>query len=178
MRMKMDKKYSRQAVTIVAALMLLCLYSVIFSFSEQDGEQSGSLSRMITEKCIDFFNNLSGKGWSAAVKEELAAYFENPIRKMAHFAEYACMAVLVYTMWRPWKERDRRLYLLVTVWVFVSAAADEIHQLFVPGRWGSFADVLLDTGGGIFGIVMCVCLERWWKHKKTKCKKRTSTLTE
>lgn len=152
----------------MTALMLLCLYMMIFSFSEQDGEQSGSLSRMISEKCVEFFNSISGKGWSTAIKEELATYFENPIRKMAHFAEYACMAVLVYTMWRPWQDRGRKLYLLVTVWVFVSAALDEIHQLFVPGRYGSIADVLLDTCGGIFGILLCVSIERYLNHQKIK----------
>lgn len=152
----------------MTALMLLCLYMMIFSFSEQDGEQSGSLSRMISEKCVEFFNSISGKGWSAAIKDELAAYFENPIRKMAHFAEYACMAVLVYTMWRPWMERNRKLYLLVTVWVFISAALDEFHQLFVSGRYGSIADVLLDTCGGIFGILICVLTERYWNRRKNK----------
>ena len=28
-------------------------------------------------------------------------------------------------------------------WVFVSAGADEFHQLFIPGRYGCFADVVL-----------------------------------
>ncbi|MBE5874320.1 MAG: VanZ family protein, partial [Lachnospiraceae bacterium] len=45
-----------------------------------------------------------------------------------------------------------------------SAAADEIHQLFVPDRWGSFADVLLDTCGGAFGVLICVFAERIY-HK-------------
>jgi VanZ family protein len=69
-------------------------------------------------------------------------------------------------MWCPWRDRGRKLYLLVTVWVFVSAALDEIHQLFVPGRYGSIADVLLDTCGGIFGILLCVLIEHYLNHKK------------
>ena len=158
----MNKKLHlrKMAVSIVAAMLLLCLYGIIFSFSEQDAATSGSLSHMISEKCVELVNTLTGGKWTESFMAGLADYFEHPIRKLAHFAEYACMGILVYTMWRPWKKRNKWLYLLVTVWVFVSAAGDEIHQLFVPGRYGCFADVLLDTIGGMFGILCCVLAEK------------------
>ena len=56
--------------------------------------------------------------------------------------------------------RGKRLYLLILVWVFVSGALDELHQLFVPDRWCSFADVCLDTCGGAFGLLLCVAVSR------------------
>ncbi len=154
------KSYSKWAVTIVAAIMLLCLYVLIFSFSAQNGEQSGGLSQRISAKCVELMNNLSGKNWTTIFRQELAAYFENPIRKLAHFAEYACMGILVYAMWRPFRRRGKKLYLIVCLWVFLSAAGDEVHQLFVPGRYGSLADVLLDTCGGAFGTWMCAWLDK------------------
>lgn len=157
--MEIRQKRRKQIVTIVAVLLLSLLYSMIFSFSAQDGEQSGGLSLMISEKCVEFVNSISGKQWSQAIISDMAAYWEHPLRKLAHFSEYACMGVLVYTMWRPWRERGRFLYLLTVTWVFVSAAADEFHQLFVPDRYGSFKDVLLDTLGGAFGILFCVVVE-------------------
>jgi len=160
----MTSKLKRMAVSIVAALLLMFLYSIIFSFSAQDGEQSGSLSHMISEKCVAFLNSLSGGEWTQSFMQGLADYFEHPIRKIAHFAEYACMGVLVYCVWRPWMVRGKRLFLVVALWVFVSGSADEIHQLFVPDRWGSFADVLLDTCGGTFGLLLCVFAERIY-HK-------------
>lgn len=157
---KDSDRAKKQAVTIVAALFLFLLYVVIFGFSAQDSEQSGSLSHMLSEKCIEFVNVLTGEKWTRIFMEELALYFEHPLRKLAHFAEYACMGILVYVMWRPWKSRRRELYLLVLLWVFVSAAGDELHQLFVPGRYGSVADVLLDTCGGGFGVLVCVLCEK------------------
>jgi VanZ family protein len=33
---------------------------------------------------------------------------------------------------------------------FIIASLDEFHQRFVPGRVGSFRDVLIDTGGALF----------------------------
>ena len=143
-------------ITVPAAILLLALYIVIFGFSAQDGEQSGNISRLISEKCVEFFNSLSGKHWSALFMENMAEYFEHPVRKLAHFSEYACMGVLVYVIWSQWLRKGKKLYLLTVVWVFASASADEFHQLFVPGRYGSIADVLLDTCGGAFGMFACL----------------------
>ena len=110
-------------VTVPAAVLLLALYMLIFGFSAQDGEQSGSLSQMISEKCVEFFNTLSGRHWSRAFMENLVEYFEHPIRKLAHFSEYACMGVLVFVILSQWLEREKRLYLINALWVFLSAAA-------------------------------------------------------
>lgn len=140
-------------VSLVAAILLACLYFAIFSFSEQDGETSGSLSLKISEKCVELLNTFSGKHWTRDFKENLASYFEHPIRKLAHFAEYACMGILVSILLSEWMQKKKSRCLLTTLWVFLSAAADEMHQLFVPGRYGSFADVCLDTCGGIFGMI-------------------------
>lgn len=146
----------------------MLLYLMIFNFSEQDGEQSGSLSQMISEKCAEIINILSGKHWSDAVVAGWAEYFEHPIRKLAHFTEYACMGVLVYVLWSQWLRQGRRLYCLTVLWVLVSAAGDEIHQLFVPGRYGSPADVLLDTCGGAFGMLLCILAYRIYRRRRNK----------
>ena len=152
-----------------AGILLIVLYVIIFVFSAQDVEQSGALSKAISEKCVDILNSLSGKKWSQTMTEELALFFEHPIRKLAHFFEYACMGVLVFTLWDQWLKRGRRLYLLTVIWVAVSAAADEFHQLFVPGRYGSPADVCLDTCGGAFGLLFCILLGKLAvKHRKRK----------
>lgn len=148
------------AVTVPAAVLLLALYILIFGFSAQDGETSGSLSRIISEKCVDFFNSLSGGHWTESFMQDLAAYFEHPLRKLAHFSEYACMGLLLHVLWSQWLRKGRRLYLLTLLWVFFSAGLDEFHQLFVPGRYGSFADVLLDTCGGAFGMLLCAAVGR------------------
>lgn len=156
-------KLKKQAVTIVAALFLFLLYIVIFGFSAQDSEESGNLSHMISVRCVELANSLAGKNWSQSLMEGMVSYVEHPIRKLAHFMEYACMGVLVYAMWRPWRERGRKLCLLAVLWVLVSAAGDELHQLFVPGRYGSLADVLLDTCGGAFGALLCILAEKLWR---------------
>ena len=60
-------------VTLVASVLLGMLYSLIFHFSAQDGGESGSLSGMISEKCVECADWLSGSGWNEAEKAELLA---------------------------------------------------------------------------------------------------------
>jgi len=172
-------------ITVITGFLLVGLYSVIFSFSAQDAEESGSLSRMISEKCVEFFNHLSGNPWSDAVMEGFAEYFEHPIRKLAHFCEYALMGVLLFGIWYPWVglavaesgvkksssffKKLPKLVKIIVPWVFVSAAFDEIHQLFIPGRCGNIWDVLLDTTGGCFGLACCVLMVKiLGKNRKVK----------
>ena len=103
------------------------------------------------------------------MQEELTAYFEHPIRKLAHFSEYACMGILLFVLWGQWLKRGKALYLLIVIWVAVSAAADELHQLFVPERYASFADVFLDSCGGAFGMLFCILFGKLIvNHRKRK----------
>lgn len=168
-----EKVFQRKLiVTITAAILLIALYAVIFVFSAQSGEQSGQVSMSFSERAVEFLNTITGGRWSHQFIEELVLYFEHPIRKLAHFTEYACMGILVYLIWSPWMQRGRWLYLLILIWVFISGALDEFHQLFVPDRWGSFADVCLDTCGGAFGLLLCTIaskLHRGNHHKKEFC---------
>lgn len=172
--MKKSKYVKRLAVSIMAAMLLLGLYCVIFLFSGQDGDTSGGISHKISENCIELIYSLSGGGWTDDFRTALAEYVEHPIRKMAHLTEYACMGVLVYIMLRPWRKRDKKLYLTVILWVMVSASGDELHQLFVPGRCGSMKDVLLDTVGGCAGLIACVLVEKMRIHFKGKNKRTIS----
>ena len=167
MKVKKSLLSTKICITIISSSLLLALYVMIFSFSAQNGEQSGSLSTLVSEMCAEFLNTITGKNWTDTFVKSLAEYFENPIRKLAHFAEYAVMGVLVYLLWRQWMERGKKLYILVIVWVFVSASMDELHQLFVPDRCGNLWDVLLDTCGGIFGMGILIWLEKIRHKRKT-----------
>lgn len=175
MRIRIEDGLKRKlAVTVPAAILLLVLYILIFGFSSQDAEQSGSLSLWISEGCVQLLNTLAGGHWSRQLMDSMALYFEHPLRKLAHFGEYACMGVLLYLIWSPWLNRGRKLYWLIIVWVFVSAAFDEFHQWFVPGRYSSFADVSLDTCGGVFGLLFCLLLVRLRIRRRNRKMERKS----
>ena len=54
----------RLLVTFAAAVLLGALYSLIFRFSAQEGGDSGSLCRMISEKCVGFLNWVYVSRWN------------------------------------------------------------------------------------------------------------------
>ena len=66
------------------------------------------------------------------------------LRKVAHGAEFAILAALV---WRA--TRSEPVAFLVSA---LYAATDELHQSFVPGRVGSFSDWGIDVGGIVIGL--------------------------
>lgn len=154
-------------ITAATVVLLGLLYSVIFGFSAQDAEESGSLSLHFSGKCAEILNSLSGGHWNEDKLYEVAEALEHPLRKLAHFTEYGCMGVLVYVLWSQWIRRGQGRYLLTAGWVFLSAAGDELHQYFVPGRYAGFGDVMLDTCGGVCGMLFCVLTAALYR----KCRK-------
>ena len=165
------KHLIRVAISLISLCLLLILYRFIWGFSDEVAEVSGGRSIRIARELVellDKFTHLSGSGaapWSGTLRESLALYFEHPIRKAAHFAEYAVMGTLVHGIWRPLKNLrevpHRGWYVFSTLWVCISAAADEFHQTFIPGRFGGMADVLLDTAGGIAGLLFCFLMTEY-----------------
>ena len=147
-------KSKKVAVTLIAGLLLVLLYGTIFSFSAQDGEASGNISMGVSDSLVKILDFFTGGRMEAEELTDLAIRLEHPIRKTAHFLEYALMGVLVYTMLYYPVEGGKRRFWISLVWVFLSAAADELHQLFVPGIWGSVSDVLLDTCGGAVALMI------------------------
>ena len=139
-------------------ILILFINSAIFSFSEQDADASGSLSRAMAEKIIEFIDGAFRFKWTKAFMDNLAMYFEHPLRKAAHFTEYAVLGSVITLMLKQWYKTSKGLYFFITLWVFLTAFFDELHQYFVPGRYASFFDVLLDTAGGFFGIFVTIKL--------------------
>jgi len=80
------------------------------------------------------------------------------VRKCAHLAEYAVLALLLWRALRkpptpeaqPWQWSQAALALAL---VALYAVTDELHQAFVPSREASVRDVLLDTLGGALGLL-------------------------
>lgn len=158
-------------------LIILLIYGMIFFFSGQEGEDSGSLSYQVSKQCVELLDKVSPNDWSEALKAELAGNMEHPIRKLAHFSEYALLAIAIYFFLAhlqpaPWKPITKKMFLGILGLIILSAAADEIHQFFVPERNCSLLDVFIDTCGGAFGLCVCVGLgkirERRLERKQRK----------
>ncbi|MDY4490244.1 MAG: VanZ family protein [Candidatus Faecousia sp.] len=81
----------------------------------------------------------------------LGAYGPKLIRKIAHFAEFACLGLLLAGFFRA---RGRSAILPGALCGLLSACVDETIQMFSPGRSSSLADVWLDFAGVMTGIFL------------------------
>ena len=94
------------------------------------------------------------------------------LRKCCHLTEYAILGLLIFRALRhsrtdlpPWSwPRVGGTILLV----FLYACTDEFHQRYVPTRTPLFSDVLIDTGGGTFGVLLAWA---WHSFRRPKAEK-------
>jgi len=90
-------------------------------------------------------------------------------RKCGHFTEYAVLALLLWRAirrpfpndLRPWRWDEAGLALAL---VFVYAASDELHQVFVPTRTALVSDVFIDTAGGAAGLLTLWLVRKIFKR--------------
>ncbi len=153
---------------LIGALMLF-----IFCMSAQPGDESTvTSSRFCLLAARLLFSDF--ESYTAITQESITEGLTFAVRKAAHFSEYALLGAL----WYIWLRHKPKNLLLAFLAATGYAVTDEIHQLFVPGREGKIWDVLIDSSGGICGILaafvlLCVlyCLRHReiapravWKH--------------
>lgn len=144
----------KKIITTVAAVCLLFVYIMIFCFSSESAEESSALSRAVMDFLVDMYYKLMGGGGEVVVVDPQAVPLEKIIRKAAHFAEYMAVGFLSFGIAVLWIKKLWYGVGLVMLQLLISGALDELHQYFVPGRYASVKDVMLDTAGGMAGILI------------------------
>ena len=87
------------------------------------------------------------------------------LRKCAHLAEYAVLALLLFRLFNQSKKVFSWPQIYGTLFiVFLYATTDEFHQHFVPSRTPLVSDVFIDTGGGAIGLFMLWIFRRLRKQ--------------
>ena len=127
--------------TLYMCVTLLWVF-VIFSFSLQNGEESGQLSGGIVSWVVETFS-------LTRFMELDTIHFL--IRKMAHFTEYFILGM--FTVLTLLQTQFSKKCMIGTLFCVIIASFDETIQLFVGGRAGQLKDVLLDSTGALCGIL-------------------------
>ena len=94
-----------------------------------------------------------------AISDPAIRQVQFAVRKAAHVAEYAILALLLYRAVRRTRERPPAIWCRHCAgWAFaiavLYAASDEWHQSFVPSRDGSIHDVIIDGAGAALGLAL------------------------
>ena len=92
----------------------------------------------------------------AADQTMVGVFIPKLLQKSMHVVAYASLTVA--WLWALGFERHATLWAVALITTY--AAVDEIHQTFVPGRYGTPRDVLLDLCGAMLGIFVMRRLRR------------------
>ncbi|MGP1543930.1 MAG: VanZ family protein [Candidatus Fimenecus sp.] len=149
--MKIKKLNINFFISWIAVLLIL---SIIFIFSNENGEKSTLHSNSIT----NFFLNF--------LKIEFSPNANFIIRKFAHFSEYTFLGIAFYNAFLNTFETVK-IKLPIYAAGFC-ASLDEIHQYFISSRAATIEDVTIDLLGSIFGIFILYFIIKSIK----KCKKK------
>lgn len=142
-------------------LPILCFawMLVIWQFSLSTAEESASESQTVQE----FINEaLDRAGLACRVGAVL-------VRKAAHFTEFFVLGLLAAA---AATSLCRAAYYGIAVSVF-TAVVDECIQYFVPGRAMLVSDMLLDSAGGLCGVLLWALAGCLAVHIRAKRQKRT-----
>lgn len=147
---------------ILIVLLLLQMW-IIFGFSNQDGETSGSISRKITEiitKNISAIQNLPKDEKQIVLKR-----IEHIVRKLAHFSIYTVIGLLLMSLMSTYRIKQKNRIIISAVIGLLYAISDEIHQAFIPGRGPQIGDVGIDFSGVVVGMCMVLVAISFYTKK-------------
>ncbi len=135
-------------------LPAIFLMYMIYSFSAQDGATSAQLSYQVSYKIVEVGGEVFGADLQPWEVDKLATRFHTPVRKLAHMTEYFLLAIAVAFPLYVYGLRGILLLFAAGVICVGFACGDEYHQAHVAGRGPSKRDVLIDSIGVFFGIVL------------------------
>ncbi len=148
--------------SFVPALVMMYL---IFSFSSQDGITSSQLSYKISYKIVEAGSSLLGEEMDPWEIDSIATRYNGIVRKIAHMGEYFLLAVAVAFPLYVYGLRGILLMIVAGLFCVAFACGDEYHQSFTEGRSPSRRDVLIDSFGVFWGIILVRIIG--WTGRKT-----------
>lgn len=99
------------------------------------------------------------------LRSGLMPFWDVILRKIAHAAEFAVLAVLLARVGYHESHPRSVALILGLAWLAATtyAVMDEYHQMFVPGRHGAWLDVGIDSLGAAVGLAV---YRKWRQSRK------------
>ena len=143
----------RKIRTYVLLILTIMWMILIFSMSAKPADESTEISIAVGRIYCELFY----PGYSEMTEDEqlyTAEDIDHPLRKVAHVTEYAVLGTLVSLSAGELLSDRKKQFSTALIISALYAAADELHQLFVPGRSGEIRDVLIDICGVFIGVLI------------------------
>lgn len=144
---------------IIFIAVLLTTFFIIFNFSAQDGNTSGSISEKVTKFVVNIISKISNI--NEETQNNIIKKMHPIIRKLAHFSIYTVVGFSIMGVMCTFNVENKLKIGTSLIVGVIYAISDEIHQYYIPGRACRLFDVGIDSLGVIAGIcilVGCICI--------------------
>ena len=145
----------------------IAVMAAIFMFSAEPAHESTDTSASVIETvlntvCPDY------KNMTFEEKSEIIDSLQYTVRKCAHASVYLLLSVCLFIPFTFYFKNPAAISLAAWLTATLYAATDELHQLFVDGRSCEFTDVLIDSGGAAFGILLSLTVLLLHRYRRKK----------
>lgn len=161
------KAFIKKNDRILTLMLVLAIMTMIFCFSAEDAEKSSETSGEIVEVIIDVaypeFDRMQ-----PTMQEQVYEDISHFVRKAAHFSEFAMLgfSILLHVATLQSRMTIRYPKLISMLIGVLYACSDELHQAFVGGRAPAITDVVIDSVGVLFGVMVMFVLFELNKQKQ------------
>lgn len=153
-------------IRIVLFILILTTFITIFRFSSQDGQTSSSLSKEVTENVTKRINKI--QNLEEAQKKNVLNRIEKIIRKIAHFSLYTLVGILLMSLACTYEFTEFKRGGISFLIGLMYACLDELHQFFISERSAQITDVMIDSMGVLFGILLVMLIYKIYTSRKEK----------
>ena len=140
-------------------LVLIFWMGVIFFFSSQTYEQQSLTHQLASfrntplEQMLQGYYFYYGGNEVSVYALGIEGFLEFIIRKGAHFCIFFVLGLLTYALLQYKWNKSFKTIIISFVFVVLYACFDEFHQLLTGDRTALWQDVVLDSIGGLCGIL-------------------------
>lgn len=153
-------------IRIVLFILILTTFITIFRFSSQDGQTSSSLSKEVTEKVTKRINKI--QNLEETERKNVLSRIEKIIRKIAHFSLYTLVGILLMSLACTYEFTEFKRGGISFLIGLMYACLDELHQFFISERSAQITDVMIDSMGVLFGILLVMLIYKIYTSRKEK----------
>ena len=137
---------------LVLTLATVGMFAFIFSNSATTGAQSSGASQSVTKQIQAVFKVIAPQSWIATASGEQFSILHEWVRKIAHFAEFFALGMFATWCYFSYSKVAVGIVLPLAT-VVLTPIADEFLQGQTAGRATELLDMMIDTAGGLAGVV-------------------------
>ena len=142
---------------IVISLWIYAIYKLSAMNTSNSNGKSTDIISVFIEDSLEITNNMgvTNSHPSDAKIAKASNLLNAPLRKCMHALVYFVLAIIIILFITCISKKRKYIIpaIITIICIIIAASLDEYHQTFVDGRTGQIKDVLIDTAGGVCGIL-------------------------